>query len=177
MMTIPLTVNLTRVGTLWRVNGDHIRTMPPVKPGDPHFDVRMPDGFITDLDSVPRVPIFYSWLKNRTVAAAAWHDYLCSAGYPLAWADAMFLQDMKAEGVKNRYRKPIYWGVRIFGAAYHKHKKSIPWWRKHLDDVQNEKLTVYRAVDYAESTKNTVARKHLDNIKGAAPWNAEKNKN
>lgn len=136
-----LTVHLTRRGTSWLVRGDHLRSVPAVVKNDPPMPVRLPHKYATDLDSVPRVPLFYAWLKNRTAAAAAWHDYFYRSGYPRDWADAQFLRDMEAEGVKKRYRLPIYWGVRIFGSRYYRRGAQYHWWRKHIDlanDINEE---------------------------------------
>lgn len=83
----------------------------------------VPEGFITDLDSVPRIPIFHLVFKGRTVKAAILHDYLYSIGHNRKDADKIFLAAMEAEGVRRRYRLPIYWAVRIFGKRYHHSKK------------------------------------------------------
>lgn len=78
----------------------------------------IPAGFICDLDSVPRLPVFYGWLKNRSVIAAVIHDWLCHIDVPKDIADKAFLIAMKMEGVRYRYRFPIYLGVKYFGKAY-----------------------------------------------------------
>lgn len=78
----------------------------------------IPAGFICDLDSVPRLPIVYQWLKNRTVIGAVIHDWLCHIGVLKEVADQAFLIAMKMEGVRYRYRWPIYWGVKYFGKMY-----------------------------------------------------------
>lgn len=80
----------------------------------------VPAGFVCDLDSVPRIPVFYEWLKNRTVIAAVIHDWLYYMGALKETADLAFLAAMKMEGVRFRYRWPIYWGVKYFGNAYRK---------------------------------------------------------
>lgn len=72
-------------------------------------------GFVTDFDSVPRIPIFHAWLKGRAVASALVHDYLYRIGYDRKKADKLFLEAMREEGVRRRYRYPIYWAVRVFG--------------------------------------------------------------
>ena len=149
-----LTVHLTRIGTTWEVCGDHIRTVPPILDGAPKMQVTLPNGYITDLDSVPRIPLFYTWLKNRTAAAAVWHDYFYRSGYPRKWADAQFLADMNAEGVKKRYRVPIYWGVRLFGSRYHAETPINT-------NSEHSYTQVARANDTNEGTT----------------WNGEKNKN
>jgi hypothetical protein len=85
--------------------------------------VEIEAGFICDLDSVPReIPIAHAWMKGRTRSAAVLHDALYQAGIDRELADAAFIRAMKLEGVKVRYRYPIYWAVRFFGGA--KYKKA-----------------------------------------------------
>ena len=77
--------------------------------------IKVPEGFTSDLDTVYRVPIFYQWLKGRTVIATIIHDYLYSIKYDRKEADKIFLKIMKITDVRKRYRYPIYWAVRLFG--------------------------------------------------------------
>jgi hypothetical protein len=86
----------------------------------------VPAGFDTDLDSVPRIPVFYMVFKGRTRAAAVVHDYLYSTGHDRKAADVAFLQLMELERVRRRYRLPIYAAVRIFGGL--RYKKKAPQW-------------------------------------------------
>lgn len=79
--------------------------------------VKVPKGFKTDLDSIPRIPIFYQWLKGRTVIATIVHDYLYSVKHDRKEADMIFTKLMKLTGVRGRYRYPIYWAARLFGWA------------------------------------------------------------
>lgn len=83
--------------------------------------VEIEAGFICDLDSVPReVPIFHALLKGRTRVAAILHDALYRYGVDRELADMAFLRAMQLEGVRKRYRYPIYWGVRLFGGSAYK---------------------------------------------------------
>lgn len=85
-------------------------------------DVDVPVGFITDLDSVPRIPIFYLVFKGRTTKAAIAHDFLYTNGVNRKDADKTFLQLMELERVRRRYRLPIYWAVRLFGGSRYSKK-------------------------------------------------------
>lgn len=92
---------------------------------DAHYQIEgvwftVPKGFITNLDTVPReLGIFYAWFKNRTLTAAVLHDYMYGCGfYARDYCDHIFLKAMELEGVKKRYRVPIYWIVRLFGYKY-----------------------------------------------------------
>lgn len=86
--------------------------------------IHVPAGFITDLDSVPRIPIFYTIFKGRTTDEAIIHDYLYSIGFDRKAADEIFLQLMNSGRVRRRYRLPIYWAVRLFG-WYRYRKRSV----------------------------------------------------
>lgn len=85
----------------------------------------VPAGFITDFDSVPRIPIFYMVFKGRTTNAAIVHDYLYSTGANRKAADDAFLTLMELEKVRRRYRLPIYAAVRIFGGSRYKKKAPL----------------------------------------------------
>lgn len=79
--------------------------------------VTVPDGFCTDLASIPRFPplLRHILLKNgRHRPAAVPHDYLCRQGlaFPRRLADKIFLEAMKLVGVKRWQRYPMYWAVR-----------------------------------------------------------------
>ena len=84
----------------------------------------VPAGFITDFDSVPRLPIMFAVFKDRTIAAALIHDFLYSIGHDREESDRVFLRFMVAEGVPCRYAIPIFFAVRLFGWIFHGPKKS-----------------------------------------------------
>ena len=79
------------------------------------WTVIVPEGFTTDLDSVPRVPFLHAALKGRSVRAATAHDYLYKTQQGKRYADDTFLAAMKDEGLSRMRRYPIYWGVVMFG--------------------------------------------------------------
>ncbi len=89
--------------------------------------VCVPIRFITDLASVPRVPIAYTLWGDRSHREATLHDYLYRLdsipNVSRATADKIFLEAMKCRGKPLRIRWPMYLGVRIGGfGAYHKRK-------------------------------------------------------
>lgn len=77
--------------------------------------VRVPKGYSTDLDSVPRIPIAYAWLKGRATKSAVVHDWLYYNKHDRKEADKIFLQAMKDEGIPVWRRFLIYSAVRAFG--------------------------------------------------------------
>lgn len=87
-------------------------------------DITVEKGFITDLDSVVRIPFIYSHLKGRAVLSPIMHDYLyCCNLKDRKEADRLFYECMLEEGVKKFHAILIYSGVRIFGGI---HKKLKP---------------------------------------------------
>lgn len=81
-------------------------------------------GFVCDMDSVPReIPIAHAWLKGRARTSAVIHDALYKNGIDRELADAAFMRAMKLEGVRKRYRYPIYWVVRLFGGKFYEKAK------------------------------------------------------
>lgn len=90
-------------------------------------DITAPAGFVTDFDSVPRLPLAYWLTKGRTRRAPVVHDYLYDvqeiAGVQISrrLADAIFLEAMVDEGVRPAARYAIWLGVRVGG--------WLPWWR------------------------------------------------
>lgn len=77
--------------------------------------VYVPRGFLTDFDSVPRVPGLHALVEGRAIKSAVIHDWLYHKHAGRAYADRVFLDAMQAEGVPRAMRWVIYAGVRIFG--------------------------------------------------------------
>lgn len=91
-------------------------------------DVSIPAGFITDLDSVPRIPFVYALIKGRARISAIIHDYLCVySNLTQKEIDKVFKKAMKAEGVDWLYKNLIYYSTRLYQTTIGKVKKK---WRK-----------------------------------------------
>ena len=80
-------------------------------------------GFVTDLDSVPRVPGVYAAFKGRAVKSAVVHDWLYETQAGKRYADRMFLDAMKDEGIPAMYRYPIFFAVAFFGGSIYSRKR------------------------------------------------------
>lgn len=80
--------------------------------------ITVPAGFITDLASVPRIPLAF-WMTGDTAhAAAVVHDFLYSTGQVnRGTADAVLLEAMAVTGIPSWRRYAMYLGVRVFGGS------------------------------------------------------------
>ena len=86
---------------------------------------KTPKGRRTDLDSVPRIPGVYALVKGRAKKSAGVHDELYLNQERRRWADQIFWDAMGHEGVPDRYRWPIWLGVRSGGwLAYRRKRKE-----------------------------------------------------
>lgn len=78
----------------------------------------VPEGFRTDLASVPRLPITYLFFGNVADEAAVIHDYLYTneaEDVTRKQADDIFAEASKVLGVKGWRRGPMWLAVRLFG--------------------------------------------------------------
>lgn len=97
---------------------------------DDGIQIVAPIGMLTDLDSVPRLPLVYWMVKGRALKAAIIHDALYWYGVPREgadpinrrFADETMFEAMKAEGVGYLWRVLIYRGLRI---------GSLPVWNRY----------------------------------------------
>jgi hypothetical protein len=85
----------------------------------------IPVGFVTDLDTVPHVPILFALYKGHARWSALGHDYLYSiTTVSRKQADDWFLDAMLEEGVPSWIAKSMYWAVRACGwTRYNKERK------------------------------------------------------
>jgi hypothetical protein len=88
----------------------------------------VPNGFVTDFASVPRLPLVFLVVGDMAQAAAVIHDWLYTTGvFPKAIADAVFYEAMRASGIDFFHAKLMYWGVAYGGGtAWAKHRSEIP---------------------------------------------------
>lgn len=79
----------------------------------------VPSGFVTDLASVPRLPVIFWLTGDAADAAAVVHDWLYSTReVSRSVADAIFREASAAEGVPGWRRWLMWAGVRVGGWAY-----------------------------------------------------------
>ena len=86
--------------------------------------VVVPDGFVTDFASVPRIPFIFDVLGDIAHGPAVVHDWLYMKGtYSRLMADRVLLEAMKSEGLVFWKRYQIYLGVRLGGwVAWREHR-------------------------------------------------------
>ena len=76
-------------------------------------------GFVTDLASIPRLPLVFVLLAKYADKPGVTHDYLYSTGIlPRAIADKVLREACLCVGVPAWKAAMIYWGVRIGGASH-----------------------------------------------------------
>lgn len=82
--------------------------------------VVVPDGYTTDLATVPRVPIIFLAFGAIGEKAATLHDFLYGQGaHPRSWCDEVLRDALAAEGVSWWRRQAMYRAVRIAGRAHY----------------------------------------------------------
>lgn len=92
-----------------------------LKLSDPKLNV--PEGFVTDLASIPRALWTIFPPMGRYSQAAVVHDYLCvSQIVPRKEADQIFLDLMEYCGVPLYKRKIFYYAVRANSNVFHRGK-------------------------------------------------------
>ena len=86
----------------------------------------IPKGFVSDLASVPRVPVAYEMFGGRGNGPAVIHDWNYRTGFRSRVAsDLTFLDGMKDINLPWYIREPMYLGVRWGGwITYNRHKKA-----------------------------------------------------
>lgn len=78
----------------------------------------VPTGFVTDMASVPRLPLVYLTTGNTAHAAGTLHDHAYQThACTRATADAVFYEAMTASGEPWWRRSLMYRAVRLFGGA------------------------------------------------------------
>ena len=78
--------------------------------------IEVPAGFITDLASVPRVPVVYSLWGDRSHHESVIHDFAYRTHFcSKAQADKMFLEAMAIRGKSWWIRWPMYMAVKLGG--------------------------------------------------------------
>jgi hypothetical protein len=88
----------------------------------------VPEGFLTDFASVPRVPVAYLLFGDKAHRSALLHDHLYALQRDREFADAVFYAAMRAEKL-NAFQRGIMWtAVRVGGWPYYlKKQETTPW--------------------------------------------------
>jgi hypothetical protein len=82
--------------------------------------IKVPEGFVTDLASIPRLPFVYLLLNGFADEAGVVHDYLYSVGtLPRDVADKVLYEACILTGVSAWKASAIYAGVRVGGASHY----------------------------------------------------------
>jgi len=88
-------------------------------------EVVIPEGFVTDFASVPRLPIVYLAVGNKGHKAAVLHDWLYQTGkYSRANCDSYFYHALREAGVSYFHAWAMYTAVRLAGGKYYNSVKD-----------------------------------------------------
>ena len=91
-----------------------------------YLGIFIPRYFFCDLDSIPRIPYVYTYLKGYARTAAMVHDWLyADQSTSRAEADRVFYDFMVLEGVHRVRAGVIYGTVRVFGCLYYGKKLGV----------------------------------------------------
>ena len=91
------------------------------------YNHRLPRGLVSDLDTVPHIPVLFAFFKGRARWSALLHDFLYSGtAVERKTADALFLRAMLDEGIPPWIAKAMYLSVRALGWRYYNKQRKIP---------------------------------------------------
>lgn len=82
----------------------------------------VPEGFVTDFASVPRIPVLFDLLGDQGHMAATLHDWLYTAPHPLptrALADEVLKEALIAQGVDDMEATLMFLGARLGGDSFY----------------------------------------------------------
>ena len=118
-VTLDKTADLRWTGKTWQLLAPITCT---VDDGKGEYEIIAPEGFKTDLASIPRAFRSITPQVGQHIPIAIIHDYLYRSGTEQqATADAIFLAGMEHLGVYWLRRNAMYQAVRAFGwMAYNK---------------------------------------------------------
>lgn len=103
-----------------QVDANHWRLLRPFRYNSAVANARIivPNGFVTDFASVPRLPIVFLVVGDMAQASAVVHDWLYTTGiFPKNTADSVFYEAMRASGIGFFHARLMYWGVSYGGGA------------------------------------------------------------
>lgn len=104
-------------GDEWVHRGEFVARIETVE-GDDSLTVTIPVGTVTDLASIPKLPVVFLVFEGKARRAAALHDYLYELRMPRDWADMVFYAALQHE-VSDLDQYLMWAAVRVGGAAYY----------------------------------------------------------
>ncbi|WP_417551811.1 transglycosylase SLT domain-containing protein [Marinomonas fungiae] len=132
----------------------------------------VPKGFITDLDSVPRIPVIYALYKGRVRAGAVLHDYLYRIGHDRKAADKLLVEVGEiVDLVEQEYLDNIYAAVRAFGWTRYEEKQHEQ--ITTLDDAGRGGSDSDKKALAVEAPQNTTPKTLWELPSSAAPYISE----
>lgn len=108
----------------WRLHQD-FNVLIETDAADDSVVITVPAGSITDLASIPKLPIIFLMYEGKARRSAVLHDHLYSERWPREWADMVFYAAMENE--VNDVDQYLMWlAVRFGGAAFYADKIPLP---------------------------------------------------
>lgn len=87
--------------------------------------ITVPENFVTDFASVPRLPLAYWLFGGVADEAAVIHDFAYShSGITRKQADDLLYEACRASGVAKWRAWPIFLGVRLFGGSHYSEREE-----------------------------------------------------
>lgn len=115
-------------GMRWQLTAPFVAVVTDEVKDGLHFDaggeqriIRVPDGYLTDFCSVPRLPLVYMQFANKAHRPAVLHDWLYNQGGDQAarnYADQVFLQGMLGTGMSEQDAYSMFEAVHKFGESH-----------------------------------------------------------
>lgn len=125
-MTLPELHLVPLPGRNWRVTQDFAVQTVAANPLYEEGIVKIPAGFVCDLNSIPRFLWFASTPTDYPEAGAV-HDFLYDQQIPRDIADTVYLEILITLGMSFARAQARYRALRLFGwAAYRTHAKPKP---------------------------------------------------
>jgi hypothetical protein len=88
--------------------------------------IKVPQGFVTDLASVPRWPLVFWLMGDRAREPAVVHDWLYLSGITSqADADAVLYEAARVIGLSWWVAQGLWWGVRLGGGVTYRRYRAL----------------------------------------------------
>lgn len=99
------------------------------------LEITVPDGFKTDLASIPVVFTPFIGTPDRYATSAVVHDWACVNNFPQWFANSLLRTVMEFDGVPKWRQIAVFWAVQLCGYKSWLFGRRV---RRKVEGVQNE---------------------------------------